>query len=51
MENLQFNPYQYGTGRGWGEADRVGSKRSKPIPTLPHDAGLKSRPISTPPPL
>ena len=32
--------------------DRAGgSKKSKPIPTLPRGAGLKSCPIPTPPPL
>ena len=28
-----------------------GSKKSKPIPVLPRNAGLKSCPIPTPPPL
>ena len=28
-----------------------GFKKSKPIPALPHDARVKSRPIATPPPL
>ena len=28
-----------------------GSKKCKPIPTLPHGTGLKSCPICTPPPL
>ena len=29
-------------GMGWGGAGRVRSKNSKPIPVLPHGAGLKS---------
>jgi len=29
-------------GRGWGRARRIGSKKFKPIPAPPHDAGLKS---------
>ena len=35
----------------WGEAGRVGSKKSKPIFALPRGMGLKSRPIPAPPPL
>jgi len=31
--------------RGWGGVGRCGSKKSKPIPVLPHGAGLKSCPI------
>ena len=34
-----------------GGAGRGGSKKCKPIPVLPRGAGLKSRPIPTPPPL
>ena len=30
---------------------RGGSKKCKPIPVPPHDAGLKSHPIPAPPPL
>ena len=41
MKNLQFNPYQC-------RAMWVGSKKFKPIPALPRDAGLKSHPISFP---
>ena len=37
--------------RGWGGAGRGGSKKCKPIPAPPHDAGLKSCPIPAPPPL
>ena len=44
MKNLQFNPYQCGT--GWG-----GSKKSKLIPAPPRGAGLKSPPILAPLPL
>ena len=50
MKILQFNLYQCG-GRGGDGAGRVRSKKSKPIPAPPHDAGLKSRPIPAPPPL
>ena len=32
-------------------AGQGGSKKCKPIPALPCGAGLKSRPIPTPPPL
>ena len=49
MKKLQFNSYNAGrggAGMGWG-----GSKKCKPIPTPPRDAGLKSRPIPVPPPL
>ena len=46
MKNLQFNPYQRGTGMG-----RDGSKKSKPIPAPPRGAGLKFPPIPTPQPL
>ena len=46
MKNLQFNPYQCGA--GWGGDGRVGSKKSKPIPTSLHGAWLKSRPHSYP---
>ena len=35
-----------GDGMGWG-----GSKKCKPIPAPPRDAGLKSYPIPAPPPL
>ena len=37
----------------WGEAGmgRGGSEKCKPIPTPPRGVGLKSRPISAPPPL
>ena len=35
----------------WGEAGRVGSKKSKPIFALPRGVRLKSRPIPAPPPL
>ena len=38
-------------GRGWEGTGQGGSKKSKPIPTLPHGAGLKSCPIPTAPPL
>ena len=44
MKNLQFNPYQCGTGR-------VGSKKSKTIPGLSCDVRLKSYLIPTPLPL
>ena len=44
MKNLQFNSYQCGAGQS-----RLGLKRLNPSP--PHGARLKSRPISTPPPL
>ena len=44
MKNLQFNAYQCGVGR-------VGSKKFKSIPASPCDAGLKSHPTPTPPPL
>ena len=37
--------------RGWGGAGRGGSKKCKPIPAPPLDAGLKSCPIPAPPPL
>ena len=46
MKNLQFNPYQRGTGMG-----QSGSKKSKPIPASPHGVGLKFPPIPTPQPL
>ena len=36
---------------GQGEVRWGGFKKSKPIPALPHDARLKSRPIAAPPPL
>ena len=38
-------------GQRWGGAGRGGSKKCKPIPTPPRDAGLKSQPIPAPPPL
>ena len=44
MKNLQFNIYR-------DRAGRVGSKKSKPIPTSSRDAKLKSHPILAPPPL
>ena len=37
--------------RGWGGAGRGGSKKCKPIPAPPRDAGLKSHPIPAPPSL
>jgi len=36
-------------GQEWGRVGRGGSKKSKPIPALPHGAGLKSCPIPVPP--
>ena len=50
---LQFNPYQCGAGRGGDEAKRgrIGFEKSKPIPTLPRGARLKSCPIPALPPL
>ena len=51
MKNLQFNPYQWEAGQGWGGAGQVRSKKSKPISASPRGAGQKSIPISSPPPL
>ena len=38
-------------GWGWGRSSQGGSKKSKPIPSLSHGAGLKSYPIPAPPTL
>ena len=50
MENYNYNLLDW-AGWGWGRAGRGGSKKSKPILTSPHGAGLKYCLIPAPPPL
>ena len=50
-KNYNLTLINVGQGRERGGTGRGRSKKCKPILALPRGAGLKSRPIPTPPPL